>query len=301
MKTKFTASDLLPVCVMAGLFVLVDLLAFSVAGPFYDAGGGAFPDPGNPLNIVFFIVTMLVVTGVILLIIKFWKKEVLKYFFLGSTIFLSFYVFYLLLVGVADPLVSLALAVVGAGLLLFAILKRPEWYVIDAVALFMAVGGIALIGISLTVPLVIILLIAMAVYDAIAVYRTKHMIDMADSFIDMKLPVVFVVPRKKGYSLIKQEKGLKDQIKDGDERGAYFLGVGDVVFPGILAVSAFHSLPDNGLLMALSVLVGSLIGFFVLMTLVTKGKPQAGLPLLCSGAILGYLVAGFLIFGFPPF
>ena len=301
MKTKFTASDLLPVCVMAGLFVLVDLLAFSVAGPFYDAGGGAFPDPGNPLNIVFFIVTMLVVTGVILLVIKFWKKEVLKYFFLGSTIFLSFYVFYLLLVGVADPLVSLALAVVGAGLLLFAILKKPEWYVIDAVALFMAVGTIALIGISLTVPLVIILLIAMAVYDAIAVYRTKHMIDMADSFIDMKLPVVFVVPRKKGYSLIKQEKSLKDQIKDGDERGAYFLGVGDVVFPGILAVSAFHSLPDNGLLMALSVLVGSLIGFFVLMTLVTKGKPQAGLPLLCSGAILGYLVAGFLIFGFPPF
>ncbi|HII85915.1 TPA: hypothetical protein HA273_04980 [Candidatus Bathyarchaeota archaeon] len=301
MKTKFKTLDLLPISVMAGLFVLVDLLAFLVAEPFDAAGGGAFPDPGNWFNIVFFISVLLVFTVVILLIIKFWKKEVIRIIFLGSTGFLSFYVFYLLLVGFVDPLVSLVISVAGAALLLVAMIKKPEWYVTNAIALFTAVGAIALIGISLTVPIAIVLLIAMAVYDALAVYKTKHMIDMADSFIDLKLPVVFVVPRKKGYSLLKQEKGLKEQIKEGTERGAYFLGVGDVVFPGILAVSAFHYLADNGLLMALSVLVGSLVGFLVLMTLVIKGKPQAGLPLLCSGAILGYVVAGFLLFGFPPF
>ena len=76
--------------------------------------------------------------------------------------------------------------------------------------------------------------------------------------------------------------------------------MGDVVFPGILAVSAFHGLTVNGLIMAASVLTGTLVGFVALMMYVMKGKPQAGLPFLCSGAVLGYVVAGFLMFGLPP-
>ncbi len=66
------------------------------------------------------------------------------------------------------------------------------------------------------------------------------------------------------------------------------MGLGDIVMPGILVVAAYHNI-SNGLPVALSVLAGTLIGFLVLMTFVIKGKPQAGLPLLCSGAILGYL------------
>jgi presenilin-like A22 family membrane protease len=48
---------------------------------------------------------------------------------------------------------------------------------------------------------------------------------------------------------------------------------------------------------ALSVLAGTLVGFVILMTFVIKGKPQAGLPLLCSGAILGYLISSYVFFG----
>ena len=49
--------------------------------------------------------------------------------------------------------------------------------------------------------------------------------------------------------------------------------------------------------MALSVILGTLFGFALLMVSVVKGKPQAGLPYLCSGAILGYLVSSYLLFG----
>jgi presenilin-like A22 family membrane protease len=42
--------------------------------------------------------------------------------------------------------------------------------------------------------------------------------------------------------------------------------------------------------------VGTLIGYAVLMVVVMGGKPQAGLPFLNTGAILGY-VAGCLIAG----
>ena len=126
------------------------------------------------------------------------------------------------------------------------------------------------------------------------------MIDLADSVMDLNLPVMFVIPKNRSYSLLEKKKRLKEKLKEGEEREAYFLGVGDVVFPGILAVSAFHGLTVNGLIMAASVLTGTLVGFVALMMYVMKGKPQAGLPFLCSGAVLGYVVAGFLLFGLPP-
>jgi presenilin-like A22 family membrane protease len=125
------------------------------------------------------------------------------------------------------------------------------------------------------------------------------MIDLADTFIDLKLPVMFVIPKKRDYSLVEETKSLKEKLREGEERDAFFLGVGDVVFPGLLAVSAFHNLASNGLLIALSVMFGTLLGFIILMGVVMKGKPQAGLPYLCTGAILGYLVASYFIFGAP--
>ena len=292
---------LAPILFMCGLFVFVDCLAFLVAGPFEDVGAVAFENPGDPLNLLFFVVVLLVFTAIVLLIIRLKKKEALRIIFLGAATLLIFYVLYpVLLIFVINDALTLGLSMLGAALLLILLLKKPEWYVIDAVAVLIGVGAVAMIGISLDIWIVIVLLVVMAVYDALSVYRTKHMIDLADSVMDLNLPVMFVIPKKRGYSLLVKRKGLKEKLKDGEEREAYFLGLGDVVFPGILAVAAFHSLVVNGLIMAVSVLAGTLVGFFALMSYVVKGKPQAGLPLLCSGAVLGYVVAGFLVFGLPP-
>ena len=301
MNKKTKASQLLPMFLMGSLFVIIDFLAFLVVGPFEAAGIVAFEDPGDLLNVAYFFTILIIFTGVILLIIKFWKKQVIKIIYIGATWILCINVFYpLFLIALPDVWTSLALSITGGTILIVALLKKPEWYVINSIAVFTGVGAIAMIGISLTIPVTIILLIAMAIYDLIAVYKTKHMIDLADSFIDLKLPVMFVIPKKRDYSLLKQTKTLKEKLADNQERDAFFLGLGDVVFPGLLAVSAFHTLPSNGLLMAISVLIGTLIGFIALMALVLKGKPQPGLPLLCSGAIAAYFIAGFLVFGFPP-
>jgi presenilin-like A22 family membrane protease len=290
-----------PILLMCGLFVFVDFLAFLVAGPFEDVGAVAFQNPGDPLNLLFFVVVLLVFTAIVLLIIRLKKKEALRIIFLGAATLLIFYVLYpVLLIFVINDVLALGLSMLGAALLLILLLKKPEWYVIDAVAVLIGVGAVAMIGISLDIWIVIVLLAVMAVYDALSVYRTKHMIDLADSVMDLNLPVMFVIPKKRGYSLLVKRKGLKEKLKDGEEREAYFLGLGDVVFPGILAVATFHGLAVNGLIMAVSVLAGTLVGFFALMSYVVKGKPQAGLPLLCSGAVLGYVVAGFLLFGLPP-
>jgi presenilin-like A22 family membrane protease len=172
----------------------------------------------------------------------------------------------------------------------------PEWYVIDLCGIIIGAGAIAIFGISLGIFLVILLLIGLAIYDAISVYKTKHMIDLADTVMDLKLPVLLVIPKVKNYSLLKETKSLKEKIKDGEERDAFFMGLGDVVMPGILAAASIRFI-ENGLPIAVSVIIGTLIGFAVLMTFVIKGKPQAGLPCLCGGAIAGYIISSFLLYG----
>jgi presenilin-like A22 family membrane protease len=96
--------------------------------------------------------------------------------------------------------------------------------------------------------------------------------------------------------LIKETKSLKEKIKGDKEREAFFIGLGDIVMPGILVASCFNNIQD-GLIISLSVIVGTLIGFSILMAYVIKGRPQAGLPLLCGGAITGYIVSSLIFFG----
>ena len=126
------------------------------------------------------------------------------------------------------------------------------------------------------------------------------MIDLADTVMDLKLPVLLVIPKIRHYSLIKETKSLKEKLKENQERDAFFMGLGDIVMPGILVVSSYSfaiSNNLNGLLIAAGVMIGTLFGFSILMTYVIKGKPQAGLPSLCGGAIAGYIITSLLFYG----
>ncbi len=306
--TKPKVSDYLPFILMAGLFVLVDLLAFWITGPFVAAGEVAFVNPSDPFNLVLFFGILIIFTAIVLLIARLGKTKIIQALFLGSTGLLGLYVFNPLLSYIfpwtltVDPFgtvgpVSFGVSVAIMAVIVALLVKYPEWYVIDISGIITAVGAIAMLGISLTIFIVLALLIGMALYDAISVYKTKHMIDLADTLIDLKLPILYVIPKSRGYSLIKQTKGLKESIKEGEKRDAFFLGVGDIVIPGILAVAAFHNVSDNGLIIGLSVVAGTLLGFAFLMTFVIKGKPQAGLPFLCPGAIIGYVVSSLILTG----
>ena len=287
------------VIIMGLFFIIIHGLALLFTGTFKDAGMEAFENPDNPLNIVYILIIMLVFTLAILLIAKFWKARVIQILIVGAIGYTSFYVIWPLL-GLLIPdevnYLSFILAIILAAILVFVLVKYPEWYVIDICGIIVGAGAIAIFGISLGIWLVLILLIVLAIYDAISVYKTKHMIDLADTVMDLKLPVLLVVPKIRHYSLIKETKRLKEQLKDDDERDAFFMGLGDIVMPGILVV-AIYSTIDNGLSLAVSVVAGTLVGFSILMIFVMKGKPQAGLPCLNGGAILGYLIGSYLIFG----
>lgn len=293
---KAKAKDVFPFFIMATLFVTTDVLALLLANSFEAFGIVAFENPADPLNLIYFFSTMIILTAILLLVSKFFKQLVLA-IVLGATGLLVLYVIYPLLSSLLSAPLSLILSFSVVALLLVLLIKYPEWYVIDTCGILVGIATIAMLGISLSITLVIIFLVAMAMYDAISVYKTKHMIDLADVVLGLRLPVMLVIPKTRKYSLLKEKKSLKQDIEDKEEREASYMGLGDVVMPGTLVVSTFTNLSSNGLLVAISVIIGTLLGFTALATLLAKGKPQAGLPLLCSGAILGYAVSSYLLFG----
>jgi len=294
-------NEILAVFLMGCLFVLIHGLSLLITTPFESAGiEPAFENPNDPMNIVYIFMIMLVFTVLILLIAKFWKKQFIQVVILGAVGYTSFYAFFLPLFHLTFSHVfsefALVAAVIAAVVLVVTLFKYPEWYVIDICGVIIGTGAIVIFGISLGVLLVLVLLIGLAIYDAISVYKTKHMIDLADTVMDLKLPVLLIVPKMRGYSLIKETKRLKEKLKEDEERDAFFMGLGDIVMPGILVAAVYNNI-NNGLPVAISVMIGTMVGFAILMTFVMKGKPQAGLPCLCGGAIAGYIISSYLLFG----
>ncbi len=295
METK----NLIPFLAMPFLLLAVEMGALLLALPVQASGIVAFEDPDSMANPVIFIAIMLAFTAFLLVLIRYNLKKVIAAV-IGISIFLTFiYIFAAImyaLAGETDPatVIVIVLSILSTVLLY----KYPEWYVIDALGILIGAGVAAIFGASLEVLPVIILLVLLAVYDAISVYKTKHMITLAEGVIDLKTPILFVVPKRRNYSFIKEGIG---KIGDGGERAAFIIGMGDMIMPSILVVSANVFLQGWRLagminLPALGAIIGSLVGLVVLLYFVMSGKPQAGLPPLNGGTILGFL-AGWALMG----
>jgi presenilin-like A22 family membrane protease len=288
---------------MALIFVIAQLGAMLMVSSVLSEEDAAFENPNDPLIPIIYVLAMVGFTFVVLYIIKKKREQIVRVVFLGAVAFTIFYVLLVIMLLVDTGIIALAGSIAVAAVVTYYLVKNPEWYIIDAAGILVAIGVIGIFGISLQILPVMILLIALAVYDAISVYGTKHMVALADGVTQMRLPILLVIPKKRGYSYL-QAKPLKEQLEEGGEREAMFMGLGDVIIPGVLIASAFNFLPTEtvagiagNLLVAMGALLGSVIGFAVLMTFVLKGNPQAGLPLLNGGTILGYAVAYLAVFG----
>jgi presenilin-like A22 family membrane protease len=288
---------------MGLVFAASQLGAMVLAWAFIGKEMHVFENPNDPLIPIYYIIAVLLFTLAVLYIIRKHKEYIVRIIFLGAVAYTIFFVFLLIIAKFVGGIFSLPAAIVVAGIFTYYLIKKPEWYVIDAAGVVMAIGVIGIFGVSLSILPVMVLLIALAVYDAVSVYGTKHMLALADGVTRMRLPILLVVPKKRGYSFLEQ-KPLMEQLEEGEEREAMFMGLGDVIIPGVLMISAFNFLPEKmigdvsgSLLVALGTLLGSLVGFAILMTFVLRGRPQAGLPLLNGGAIVGYLLSYLLVYG----
>jgi len=282
------------------LLLAVEIGSILISLPVQAAGITAFEDPTSLANPFIFIVILLVFTGFLLLLIKYGKKKWIAAI-IALSIFLTFVYIFTALVYVvtADPNLSTFLILTLSILATALLYKYPEWYVIDGLGILIAAGVAAIFGSSLEYYLVVILLVLLAVYDAISVYKTKHMITLAEGVIDLKTPILFVIPKRRDYSFIRDGIGKLD---DGGERAAFIIGMGDMIMPSILVVSANVFIKGWRIagiinIPALGAIIGSLAGLSVLLYFVSSGKPQAGLPPLNGGTILGFFL-GWALVGF---
>jgi presenilin-like A22 family membrane protease len=320
------------------IFLVVQVGALALVGPFESAGYRAVENPSNPANSAIYLGAILVATAAMLGVIKLGADWILRGFVILSAGFVSLYVFSVLLpaplgwsvAGIATSPLALA----AAGLLAGALLFYPEWYVIDAAGIVMGAGAAALFGISFGLLPAIVLLVALAVYDAISVYGTEHMLALADGVMNLKLPVVLVIPLTLSYSFLDESPSTAEEPDgqaveadggddaatdemagdDGDDaaerpglgdREALFVGLGDAVMPGVMVASAAVFAPAPPLfegfaltLPALTAMIGTICGLVVLLWFVMQGRAHAGLPLLNGGAVGGYLL-GALTAGIP--
>jgi len=327
---------------MAFMFVSTILIGLSVQPIYNIPEARAFGEEGASKGA--FVALELAMIGVFTIVIIWLARRGLEFFIKAIVLFaLWMSLFY-----AVQPYVALVLYFLGLDtLFVVAILSIaisscsiyllhifPEWYVVNGVGIMVGAGVITLIGVSFVPVLIIGFMIAAAIYDYWAVNGSKHMLELADTMIDLKLPVLLVAPKNADYSFIEEDDSvMRDKeievtkidwedpvphIKNEEGRptkgrDALFMGLGDVIFPGMLVISSVSFLPQTGgevtyfsafgvmyadsLTVAMGTLFGGLLGYFALMTQVARGKPQAGLPLLNGGSILGYLVSGYFALG----
>jgi presenilin-like A22 family membrane protease len=264
------------------LFLFVQLGALALVEPFQGAGLQPTEETDDPSLGIWYLLVILIATGGMLAAFRYGFDWVVRGAVIFASVLLSWYVLLVVvppvfMIGDWNVLATLAALGVGASLLLY-----PEWYVIDAAGVLMGAGAAGLFGITFGLLPALVLLVALAIYDAISVYGTKHMLSLADSVMDIKVPVLLIVPTTLSYSFLATEKpvSLSDEAEadggaepDGDEgrehgetegdgdganasggdepvetvdpsrRDALFIGLGDAVIPTVLVASAAFFIP----------------------------------------------------------
>ncbi|WP_226021523.1 presenilin family intramembrane aspartyl protease PSH [Halomicrobium salinisoli] len=313
----------LGVGIVAAIFLFVQVAALALVEPFQAAGYQPVEDPQDPTNSLAYFGAILVATAVMLAAFKFGVDEFIRLLVIGSGAWLSLYVFQVLI----PPVVTVGsfnlVAVACAAALGIALYVYPEWYVIDVAGAFMGAAAAGLFGISFGILPALLLLTVLAVYDAISVYGTEHMLTLASGVMDLRVPVVLVIPFSASYSFLETDPSSDtalDEDAEGDgadgdpadadeadvpdveseqsplDREAMFIGLGDAVIPTVLVASAAFFAPEGiaavvGVpVTALAAMVGTFAGLAGLLWMVMKGRAHAGLPLLNGGAIGGYLL-----------
>jgi len=152
------------------------------------------------------------------------------------------------------------------------------------IAMILTLAGIgSIFGLSFAPTAVLLILIIFSFYDIIAVYKTGHMIKLAESMIRSHAIFGLVIPSSLG--------GLKERmsrVAPGEE--FMILGSGDVIFPLLLSASIVR------ISIAQAAMVGifSAVGLFLMYWLFTHQKvrkPMAALPPIAGASIVGYLIA----------
>ncbi len=246
--------------------------------------------------VIYYLLAALVFTAIVIFLGRRKLGNIIRWIFLAVIAYVMFYVWSILGLYIAYNYPEYYAISFGAPIIMVVLLIfRYDWYVVDVAGFFLSAGVASIWATIIGVWASVVFLAVFAVYDYIAVYRTRHMISLAGTAMESRLPMLFVFPSQRGTKL-DQITFPSSQDAPAEKRGSgtFILGFGDIVFPCIMVASSALYGRSNIVPFLLLPLVGAIAGIMVL--LFTKiSRPAPGLPFINTGAIAGF-IAAFLAF-----
>ncbi len=254
---------------------------------------------------IVYIVATIVITLLILFLASRKKGRFIRYIFLFVMVYVVFFValvasnyayayleyYFLYIIYVPFPQLAnmftadfyllwlLPTAVIG-----YELFTKPNWLVINITGLIMAIGIASIWSLFLGVWFALALLVILAVYDYISVFKTKHMITLAKVALDESIPMLFVVPESSNFDM------SSISIENRGDNKAVLLGFGDIAIPTVMVVSSTVYGISRSISFFLLPLIGGVIGMIYLMFFM-KRRPAPGLPAINTGVIAGFAIA----------
>lgn len=283
--------------VLVCMFLLAQFIGLSVIEHYIDRTSGvptynALPYGLEPPPIdenygwIFITVGVLIGTGLVLVLMKFRRFNVWRVWFFLSA---------LMTMGVAfSAFINQWIAIVLAGILSFFKVFRPNFIIHNVTELFIY-GGLAAIFVPiLNIFSVVILLLLISVYDAYAVWKSKHMVSMAKFQAESKIFAGFLIPKSEKVVKESPKKSLKRiKIAVPEKTPAYaLLGGGDVAFPLLFAGVVLKSTGFVPLLFVIPICTA--IALLGLLYFGEQGKFYPAMPFLSAGTFIGYFIFLFM-------
>lgn len=214
-------------------------------------------DSEDVFNAVYFFVFVIIGAVAIMAIIRFYQGallfRLLELLMISSASSIVFYAFFRLFYGFEDSMAS--------GIILGMLFAIAKFFLpsLKNAAAIMATAGVGVIfGISLGILPVVIMLLLLSVYDFIAVFKTRHMVKMAEVLIKNNLAFTVSASIREGQPRFTGE----------GERNRIDLGTGDIVAPVMFEVSALALSP----LASLFIFMGACIALVALMYFAMRKK-----------------------------
>ncbi len=285
---------------------------------FEDTAVGARPQTTGSSSLIYVLIAIAIGTGLVLVIVKFGRTNLWRLWF-----FLAVWMALTVSLGVlikTKIFFAYDIAIVLALILASWKLLRPNIVVHNLTEVLMY-AGIGLIIVPLfDVKWAVILLIIISVYDMYAVWKSKHMVKMAQFQTESKVFAGLMIP----YSTTNNKVTLSSTMNANENKTATvvntkpkiragktstknaILGGGDIAFPLIFIGSVM-----NGLILKLSnvnphwtlnmiksvaflqssiIIFTATISLLLLFIFAKKGKFYPAMPFLTAGCLVGWAI-----------
>lgn len=226
----------------------------------------------------FFVAFVSAVTLILILTRHFKKTKFLEAIFLLAVF-----------TGIGSALLSLfgtSVAVLGTSAAVFLYYFSRSVLTFDLLLVLGCAGIAANLGGAMRPAGVAITIAVLATYDIVAVYVTKHMVEMAESMLRRKVFFAMILSAHPGDLLLPVTT-----VTSGSS--FVFLGTGDVVLPALLVASVAVIDPRAAVLVAVGALYGAAVLHVIFLSRHER-PPMPALPPIAAGALIGFIASFFL-------